>query len=468
MVQPARPGFLRHALVDPAAELTGIGGAIEAWGLALEEHTLHHAWHALPPQSADLRTKAYALAASNSDSSARRDRSAVIGAGRPMRLGARTLYQRLTPSSTARAAPRQRTRSGVIERSKWVKACSSWPSVRGSTAASPRLPRTKAPAAVALENSGRHQRPPHTPLSGRRSRSTLPSSRSATTMNTTRLRRARARRGAGSSCCRPVRRAMHFSASGQRLQRGLLRTHTVAPRSMIACVLIDPVVRGGALRELPKPPRHGALRRVARHAEVAREHPPRVAIEDRKTLSARERENRPGGRAADTGERGERVEALGELPAVLVKDVQRRAMEVAGARVVAEPGPEVQHLIHRGRGERAHIREALHEAPVIGHDGRDLGLLQHDFRHPDAIRGAVLLPGKIVSSFAGVPLEECGGDRRGAAGHPPILTRRTARAAHFRSLTCDRTAGTRRSGSSGARAPHPRRASPPACRRFHG
>src|SRR2546427_1792440 len=48
MVQPARPGFLRHALVDPPAELTGIGGAIEAWGLALEEHTLHHAWHALP------------------------------------------------------------------------------------------------------------------------------------------------------------------------------------------------------------------------------------------------------------------------------------------------------------------------------------------------------------------------------------------------------------------------------------
>ena len=198
-------------------------------------------------------------------------------------------------------------------------------------------------------------------------------------------------------------------------------------------VLIDPVVRGGALRELPKPPRHGALRRVARHAEVAREHPPRVAIEDRKTLGRGERENRPGGRAADTGERGERVEALGELPAVLVKDAQRRAMEVAGARVVAEPGPEVQHLIHRRRGEGADIREALHEAPVIGHDRRDLGLLQHDLRHPDTIRGAVLLPGKIVSSFAGVPLEECGGDRRGAAGHPPILTRRTAPAAHFRS-----------------------------------
>src|SRR5204863_445569 len=209
-------------------------------------------------------------------------------------------------------------------------------------------------------------------------------------------------------------------------------------------VLIDPVVRGEALRELPKPPRHGALRRVARHAEVAREHPPRVAIEDRKTLSARERENRPGGRAADTGERGERVEALGELPAVLVKDVQRRAMEVAGARVVAEPGPEVQHLIHRGRGERAHIREALHEAPVIGHDGRDLGLLQHDFRHPDAIRGAVLLPGKIVSSFAGVPLEECGGDRRGAAGQPLVVpasrspapcSRRTS---PLTELTCNR------------------------------
>ena len=69
--------------------------------------------------------------------------------------------------------------------------------------------------AVAVANSGRDHSPPHTPLSGRRSSSTLPSSCSATTMNTRRTRRARLSRGAGSSCCRPVRRARHFSDSGQ-------------------------------------------------------------------------------------------------------------------------------------------------------------------------------------------------------------------------------------------------------------
>src|SRR6266481_5575415 len=290
-----------------------------------------------------------------------------------MRAGARMLYQRLepAPSSLTVDAPAQRTRSGVIERSKWVNACSTWLKGCGSIAAARKEARTKAPAAVAVANSGRHHSPPHTPLSGRRSSSTLPSSCSATTMNTRRRRRARLTRGAGSSCCRPVRRA--------------------------------------------------ALGGVSRHAEVTRQHAPHVAIENREARSEGERENRARGRAPDAGKGCELRELAGKLPAVVIADARGRAMQVAGPRVIAEPRPQMQHLIDRCIGERAHVGEAAHETLKVGNDGCDLRLLQHDLGHPHAIRRAVLLPGKVVAPVAGVPLKERGGYGFGGDGHPRIL-----------------------------------------------
>src|SRR5258705_85737 len=42
MLQPTRPAFLRHALVDALAELAGVGNALEAEGLVLENYTRHH------------------------------------------------------------------------------------------------------------------------------------------------------------------------------------------------------------------------------------------------------------------------------------------------------------------------------------------------------------------------------------------------------------------------------------------
>ena len=88
---------------------------------------------------------------------------------------------------------------------------------------------------AALGNSGRHHRPPHTPLSGRRSSSTSPPSRSASTMKTWRRpRAAAARRGNLVLAAAALRDAAR--RSGHAPQRGWRRTHTVAPRSMIAWV----------------------------------------------------------------------------------------------------------------------------------------------------------------------------------------------------------------------------------------
>src|ERR1700681_3774118 len=79
-----------------------------------------------------------------------------MGAGRPMRAGARMLYQRLAPASSSMTAgaPEQRTRSGVIDRSKCVNACSTWLKGCGSIAAARKLPRAEAAAHEGARRGG--------------------------------------------------------------------------------------------------------------------------------------------------------------------------------------------------------------------------------------------------------------------------------------------------------------------------
>ena len=60
-------------------------------------------------------------------------------------------------------------------------------------------------------------------------------------------------------------------------------------------------------------------------------------------------------------------------------------VQIAGASVVAQPRPLLQHMIERRGGQRLHGRPALEEPLEIGRHRRHRGLLQHDFRQPDAI-----------------------------------------------------------------------------------
>ena len=61
-------------------------------------------------------------------------------------------------------------------------------------------------------------------------------------------------------------------------------------------------------------------------------------------------------------------------------------MEVAGTRVIAEPGPRLHDLINGGLGQRLDGRKAVEKAQVEGFDRRNRGLLQHDLGQPDPIR----------------------------------------------------------------------------------
>src|SRR6266478_5913386 len=254
-----------------------------------------------------------------------------------MRAGARMLYQRLerAPSSVTVDAPAQRTRSGVIERSKWVNACSTWLKGCGSIAAARKEARTKAPRAT-------HPR-------GRQL--VLPA-------------------GAPGEA---LFRQRAVSAQGFAPY-----THRGAEIHDRLGIRIDLNLRRTTLRQSPEPLRYAALGGVSRHAEVTPQHAPHVAIENREARSEGERENRACGRAPDSGKGCELRELAGKLPAVVIADARGRAMQVAGPRVIAEPRPQMQHRIHRCIGERAHVGEAAHETLKVGNDGRDLRLLQHD------------------------------------------------------------------------------------------
>ena len=71
-------------------------------------------------------------------------------------------------------------------------------------------------------------------------------------------------------------------------------------------------------------------------------------------------------------------------------------MELPRPPVVAEAGPECQHLVDGRSRKLVDAREAVQEALVIGQHGFHPGLLQHDLGHPDAIRILRAAPGQIA------------------------------------------------------------------------
>ncbi len=64
------------------------------------------------------------------------------------------------------------------------------------------------------------------------------------------------------------------------------------------------------------------------------------------------------GRTSDARQAGDFVERAWEVAAELIADTNRRAMQIAGARVVAEAGPQMQHVVDRRIGERCGASES--------------------------------------------------------------------------------------------------------------
>jgi hypothetical protein len=95
-----------------------------------------------------------------------------------------------------------------------------------------------------------------------------------------------------------------------------------------------------------------------------------------------------------------------------IHNLLRGAVQIASTGVVAKTSPQVQDLIDGRRSECFHLRKSRHEALVVGNHGRDLRLLQHDFRDPHAVGGEVALPGQMRAAMLREPLQNSGSEAR--------------------------------------------------------
>ena len=130
-----------------------------------------------------------------------------------------------------------------------------------------------------------------------------------------------------------------------------------------------------------------------------------VAIKNRGSDVHAERGNRAGCRPPDTGQGFEFLNAVRKESLMLRANLLRGFVKVAGPGVIAEPCPQMQHLIHRRCRQYVHVGKARYEPLIIGNDRGHLGLLQHDLRHPDPVGRGVLLPGQIVPAMRDEPVQ---------------------------------------------------------------
>ena len=80
-------------------------------------------------------------------------------------------------------------------------------------------------------------------------------------------------------------------------------------------------------------------------------------------------------------------------------------VQVAGACVISQPCPVIEHRVYRGARQAGNIGEAQDKTLVVGNDRSHLGLLQHDLRNPDAIRIPIALPGQAMAPMGAVPTQ---------------------------------------------------------------
>ena len=81
------------------------------------------------------------------------------------------------------------------------------------------------------------------------------------------------------------------------------------------------------------------------------------------------------------------------------------AVQQMRAAIVTEPAPELQHAIEWRSREGARARKFRNKPLVIGNDGRDLSLLQHDLGDPDAVGVARVLPRQIAAAMHSLPID---------------------------------------------------------------
>src|SRR5215472_16390977 len=130
-----------------------------------------------------------------------------------------------------------------------------------------------------------------------------------------------------------------------------------------------------------------------------------VAVKDGAFFAVGDAQNCGGGVISDPGQ-SEGVFGVDRESAIVPgDDLPRGFLKMAGAGIVTETGPEAEYFFLRGFGERLDVRKAREEFFIVGDDGVDAGLLEHDFGQPDAVGVVGAAPRKIATEV-GEPGEE--------------------------------------------------------------
>jgi hypothetical protein len=121
-----------------------------------------------------------------------------------------------------------------------------------------------------------------------------------------------------------------------------------------------------------------------------------IAIEDRELFSVGNAEDGGSSVGADT-RKGERLLfGLGENAVMFRDDFLGGFLEIACTRVLTKTSPKAKHFLRRRFGEGFDGGKTFQKALVVGNSGDDAGLLQHDFREPNAVGIFVAAPGEIA------------------------------------------------------------------------
>ena len=165
------------------------------------------------------------------------------------------------------------------------------------------------------------------------------------------------------------------------------------------CLIEDPDVRR-RLRHNILHLRPDGLFRLRVHDIVmavgdAGDHPQDVAVHRRHPQAEGRRGDSPGGVLADARQGQQRVVVRREPPSVLLRHQTGALLKIPGAAVVAQALPQLHQLVLGRRRQSLHRREGPQKAGVVPQHRRHPGLLEHDLRHPDAVRVRGPAPGQI-------------------------------------------------------------------------
>ena len=172
-------------------------------------------------------------------------------------------------------------------------------------------------------------------------------------------------------------------ASGQRWQAGSRGVHTSAPRSIIAWFQSH-----GSAPSAQSSADRCASPGVRRSSGHPGQDPGHVGVDHGGGELEGERPDGPSGVGTDAGQAHQLVELAGEPTIERLDHLDRRPMQADGAVVVAEPGPQGDHLGPTSACGITDGRQATQEAAPGGCDPGDLRLLEHHLGHQDGPRVA--------------------------------------------------------------------------------